>query len=358
MELSGNFEQVFIKDEKELKKYRLNTEDLRTIKSRQNLIRHAFSSCGGPSLFQWSYRNQAKFLVFFYYAYGREVASRVQLFPPKQLQSFTFTEDLLTDFTKDLFLYFPDLFDIEIIFPRPKLIDNFNVFGQEIREVYYLEPSGRISEARSLYLNRLSVFSKTIAVVFEKVLVLVESDESGREIISSNFLSSGSHPRSSEARYLLSYLDLLDEQGRLKDKLTYNDRREATVAYLPVLIEARKQLEEYFRSERKDFDLPLRLSQGSDFQNAVWKALLEIPYGGAISYGDLAKIVVPPQKKPENYARACGRALNSNPLPIFVPCHRVIGSTGDLVGFAGGVEIKEKLLNLEILHYNSNKKHR
>jgi methylated-DNA-[protein]-cysteine S-methyltransferase len=101
------------------------------------------------------------------------------------------------------------------------------------------------------------------------------------------------------------------------------------------------QLRDYFAGKRTDFDLPLS-PRGTLFQLAVWKALREIPYGETISYGELARRIGRPSA-----SRAVGAANGANPLPIVVPCHRVIGSTGKLTGFGGGIETKAALLALE-----------
>jgi methylated-DNA-[protein]-cysteine S-methyltransferase len=105
--------------------------------------------------------------------------------------------------------------------------------------------------------------------------------------------------------------------------------------------EAISQICEYLRGKRKTFDVKTYL-KGTDYQMRVWNALLKIPYGKTASYKDIAKIM-----GNENAARAVGCANNKNPLPIIIPCHRVIGSDGRLTGFGGGIEIKEFLLNLE-----------
>jgi len=107
------------------------------------------------------------------------------------------------------------------------------------------------------------------------------------------------------------------------------------------LANARKQLDEYFKGARKDFDLPLRLG-GTEFQVSVLKALQNIPYGETVSYGEIAKRIGRPKA-----VRAVGAANGRNPIPIVVPCHRVIGSGGDLTGFGGGLDTKEALLRLE-----------
>lgn len=105
--------------------------------------------------------------------------------------------------------------------------------------------------------------------------------------------------------------------------------------------EAARQLEEYFGGLRMEFDLPLA-PKGTPFQRKVWKALLRIRYGETVSYGDVARWIGMP-----NASRAVGAANGRNPLPIVVPCHRVIGSGGKLTGYGGGLEVKQTLLALE-----------
>lgn len=105
-----------------------------------------------------------------------------------------------------------------------------------------------------------------------------------------------------------------------------------------VLAEAARQLRAYFEGRLRDFDLPLA-PQGTDFQLRVWKALRAIPYGATTSYGDIARRV-----GDAGAARAAGLANGANPLPIIVPCHRVIGADGSMTGFGGGVARKRWLL--------------
>ncbi len=102
-----------------------------------------------------------------------------------------------------------------------------------------------------------------------------------------------------------------------------------------------RQLRAYFAGELKTFDLAL-VPQGTPFQQKAWGELCRIPYGETISYGELAKRIGNP-----NASRAVGLANGSNPIPIIIPCHRVIGSNGKLTGYGGGLPIKEKLLALE-----------
>jgi len=110
---------------------------------------------------------------------------------------------------------------------------------------------------------------------------------------------------------------------------------------LPILAEARRQVEAYFSGELKEFQLPLSMA-GTEFQRKVWSLLREIAYGETISYGELARRLGDP-----NASRAVGLANGRNPISIIVPCHRVIGANGKLVGYGGGLPRKQALLALE-----------
>lgn len=107
---------------------------------------------------------------------------------------------------------------------------------------------------------------------------------------------------------------------------------------------AREQLMEYFIGERREFDLPISLS-GTDFQMRVWKELLNIPCGVTLSYSDIAKLIGSPKA-----CRAVGNAVGHNPIPIIVPCHRVVAA-GGIGGYSSGLTIKKKLLRLEGIQY-------
>lgn len=109
----------------------------------------------------------------------------------------------------------------------------------------------------------------------------------------------------------------------------------------PFLVQVKKQLSEYFQGRRQRFDLSL-CPMGTTFQEEVWACMQEIPYGETRTYSEIATAL-----GNMNKARAVGGAANKNPLPIVIPCHRVIGSSGRLTGFAGGVEVKKYLLELE-----------
>lgn len=109
----------------------------------------------------------------------------------------------------------------------------------------------------------------------------------------------------------------------------------------PLLRECERQLDEYFAGRRREFSLDLDFD-GTKFQKSVWRELLSIPYGKTETYGEIAARIGRPTA-----VRATGGAIGKNPIPIVVPCHRVIGSNGKLTGFAGGLKIKKALLALE-----------
>ena len=109
----------------------------------------------------------------------------------------------------------------------------------------------------------------------------------------------------------------------------------------PKVVIVFKQLKEYFIRQRKMFDLPLEII-GTDFQKKVWDELKKIPYGETISYGELAN-----RLGDKNLMRAVAAANGANPIPIIIPCHRVIGADGSLTGYGGGLDVKQKLLELE-----------
>lgn len=136
-------------------------------------------------------------------------------------------------------------------------------------------------------------------------------------------------------------LGLIAEDDYLVDILFHGLPEGIAEADSPVLQETQKQLREYFEGKRQQFELPLKLD-GTEFQLAVWAELQKIPYGETASYGDIALRVGSPKA-----VRAVGGANHRNRLPIVIPCHRVIGKNGSLVGFGGGIDTKTFLIELE-----------
>lgn len=139
----------------------------------------------------------------------------------------------------------------------------------------------------------------------------------------------------------------ISESGNKVDGLyfdKYDGNAEVIEKETDLINKAFSQLEEYFDGKRASFDLPLD-ANGTDFQKSVWNALINIPYGETRSYKEIAETV----GVPKGY-RAVGLANNKNPIGIFIPCHRVVGADGDLVGYAGGLDLKRFLLELEKTH--------
>lgn len=134
------------------------------------------------------------------------------------------------------------------------------------------------------------------------------------------------------------------EDGRAVTNVFLREEKapvEAEVQATPLLKRAGRQLGEYMAGRRRAFDVPLK-PDGTEFQRRVWQALLTIPYGETRSYKEIAVQIGNPRA-----CRAVGMANNRNPIAILIPCHRVIGANGNLVGYGGGLELKEWLLALE-----------
>lgn len=128
--------------------------------------------------------------------------------------------------------------------------------------------------------------------------------------------------------------------------IQFTQPQKALLQTTELLSMATIQLDEYFQGKRTTFSLPFKLT-GTPFQLAVWKELQNIPYGQTTSYKEIAQKINKPKA-----CRAVGMANNKNPLPIIIPCHRVIGSNGKLIGYAGGLKLKNYLLELEKSHIN------
>ncbi len=148
---------------------------------------------------------------------------------------------------------------------------------------------------------------------------------------------------------LIGTLTLMGDDEGLRHILFESARRPVSIEKAWVrdpdpFTEIKAQLKAYFEGRLKSFDLPLA-PRGTDFQQTVWQALRIIPYGKTVSYGWIAEQIGNPKA-----VRAVGGANARNPLPIVIPCHRVIGSNGSLTGFGGGLDVKEKLIDLERGH--------
>ena len=137
-------------------------------------------------------------------------------------------------------------------------------------------------------------------------------------------------------------MGLAEEDGAIRRLYLPNSPTPRLMCHeTPLLAEGRRQLTEYFSGTRRRFDLPLA-PEGTAFQTQVWAALKDIPWGETRSYGQVAQAIGNPKA-----SRAVGSANHRNPIPILIPCHRVIGADGSLVGYGGGLDLKRALLSLE-----------
>lgn len=139
----------------------------------------------------------------------------------------------------------------------------------------------------------------------------------------------------------LGIIGIRDNNNAITEVFYSKSKRNDHLKETPLIRECFNQLKEYFQGTRREFTIPIE-AEGSEFQKKVWKALLDIPYGQTRTYKEIAIAI-----GNEKACRAVGMANNRNPISIIIPCHRVIGANGKLVGYGGGLDIKEKLLNIE-----------
>ena len=137
-------------------------------------------------------------------------------------------------------------------------------------------------------------------------------------------------------------IKLICSEEYLREMQFVEEKGENPKIYSQIVSTCKEELDAYFAGKLEKFTIPLEFVRGTDFQRAVWKALQSIPYGETRSYKDIATMIGNPKA-----VRAVGGANNKNPIGIVIPCHRVIGSSGKLVGYAGGLDKKEMLLKLE-----------
>jgi O-6-methylguanine DNA methyltransferase len=188
---------------------------------------------------------------------------------------------------------------------------------------------------------------------FSKAVLAIVGDDQGLQ--STQFIRYGERADDVRIQESAEWFNLLDSQGRLPDRQTvmahFAGRSWLCAADAPdVLQAAARQINDYFHGLRKQFDVPLHLEQGSPFQQKVWRALADIPFGVTRTYEDIACTISQENTiEARKMARAVGSACGANPLPLILPCHRVIGKNGRLVGFSGGLDIKEYLLAHEIM---------
>ncbi|HPX93886.1 MAG TPA: methylated-DNA--[protein]-cysteine S-methyltransferase [Bacillota bacterium] len=172
----------------------------------------------------------------------------------------------------------------------------------------------------------------------------VVTDSARKKIASIEFLREGGEGLSLRVRQAAYFSGYLSHDGKILTPEAPDLDDECEVLKL-----ARRELRLYL-SGGHEIRIPYKFPEGTAFQKRVWEETLKIPYGSVKTYADIAEIIQPDKDKTGQMARAVGRALAANPLPIIIPCHRVIGSNQMLIGFGGGVDVKDYLLQLEMWH--------
>lgn len=206
---------------------------------------------------------------------------------------------------------------------------------------------------RSFFLPQFSS-RQLVFIAWRFGYIALISNEQGDKISRIDFVRQGSDIDSFTRSFVLFY-DLFEKDGQTREGLEGPALLDAPLG-LPeqysVLTEAAEQIIAYLKGERQEFTFPYEAEEGTPFQRRVWEVTGNIPYAHLFSYKDIANEIVQDDKKAVQLSRAVGQALGANPLPLCIPCHRVVGKNRDLTGFSGGVDIKDFLLNLEFLKYN------
>lgn len=135
------------------------------------------------------------------------------------------------------------------------------------------------------------------------------------------------------------------------DQKTFKTPKNVSQKELKIFSKVKSWLDKYFAAQNPQIDFELELC-GTDFQKQVWEILKTIPYGKSMTYGEIAQIIAQQRNLPKMSAQAVGYAVGSNPISIIIPCHRVLGKTGNLTGYAGGLNRKRALLNIEKIKFN------
>lgn len=193
-------------------------------------------------------------------------------------------------------------------------------------------------------------------IPFSKGVFVVTGDSAA--VKAAEFVHYGDSFASPWSEESAELLGLLDSSGKLLDRDKIQDllagNRSFKSAHAPAtVLAAADQAADYFAGKLTNFELPLDISQGSEFQQKVWQTLADIPYGSTWTYEELAfHLQTPDWLTARKMSRAVGSACGANPLPLILPCHRVIGKDGRLTGFSGGLDIKEYLLDHEIMGLN------
>ena len=218
----------------------------------------------------------------------------------------------------------------------------------------YLPEWQRHEDVMTYSLSRPQQKHVGIALVpFSKGLFTLTGDRNG--LTGTGFIRALARSQDRRIQEYAEWMGLLDSQGCIPDRDTLVKRLGRKPFFSldgtpdPVILAAR-QAAAYFKGDRTPFTVPLHLEQGSSFQQSVWQQLARIPYGVTRTYEDVASLLHPEAASgARHFSRAVGSACGANPFPLILPCHRVIGKDGKLVGFSGGLDMKEYLLAHEIM---------
>ncbi len=249
-----------------------------------------------------------------------------------------------------------NLYRVEMLVPQDQqhYLEVLNRLGFKregsLRNGFLDQSSGRHLDLIALALLRPEQSLAGVAFVpFRLGLFAIAGRNNG--LFASRFLRHGETADQSFFFECAELAGLLDDSGKIKFDMKSKDYT-ALDSTPQIVLEAASQVSAYFAGKREVFDLPVSIEIGSDFQKSVWKTLDRIPYGTTWTYEDLAfQLTQPDQSAAKRLSRAVGSACAANPLPLILPCHRVIGKGGKLVGFSGGLDIKEYLLDHEIMGY-------
>ncbi|MDO5033413.1 MAG: methylated-DNA--[protein]-cysteine S-methyltransferase [Eubacteriales bacterium] len=345
--------RLLLKENSILRAYALPEELLKSQQVRQDFMRRWQKAAGSASIFIWQPQQIPQALLLLQNSPCPSSASRILLYPSQntKLQA----QDYL-DLCQELFSYFPTAYDLELDLvtpeaPSPELLGQLRDLG-----IDYWQRKSHASIwpqiSWGLYLRRLQLLSPLIHIPFHDFGIILTENSQQDHIIGVDFVHKGQICEPGALAFLLNDLGLLDQNQRYKPLPAARLEKTLPVPnYSALLLEAERQIQAYLQGQLTELTLPYEIIEGTAFQRQVWSQMSKIPYGTAWSYSDLAAQLVGPEKA-RTYARAIGRACGANPLPLLIPCHRVIGQDGQLVGFTGGVEIKERLLNMELLTYH------
>lgn len=352
--------KLLYKDNKQLKNYPLPASCLKTHRQRQAFMRRWQEASPLDSIFLWQSDQGQESLVLLQAGPHFTSGSRVLVYPSQSVNLEA--EDCLA-LCQDIFSHCPALYDLTLDLTACQAQEESLKELEAAGFMCWQQPcsSGRPwPQAKwGFYIRRLALSSPLIHVPFHHFGILLQEDNKHEYLTSVDFIQPQQVLNPGPPAFLLNDLGLLNADCRYQPEARTPGPSRATsepttnrICYSPLLREAEKQVTAYLAGLSRGLDLPYKLIKGTSFQRQVWQAIQDIPYGTAWSYRDLAAKVVGPEKA-STYARAVGRACGANPLPLLIPCHRVIGQDGQLVGFTGGVEIKDRLLNLEVFNYQA-----